>query len=158
MLANKPHEQAKLDNLLAGLNWFAKFQIGLLQRAPPAQHDTASQVFKRIYIDKLKKEMRQNSLSLIRQFSLTKVDSDGDKTPPSTSFALSDLETMSLQDLAKLLGTFMPVVRLSSVGPDSYYLIGTEVKHLLVRGSCCMVRVGGGYVSLEEYYDKYAVK
>ena len=52
----------------------------------------------------------------------------------------------------------MPIVRLDSDQKAALYLIGTEVKQLAVRGACCMVRVGGGYVSLEEYYDKYAVK
>ena len=49
----------------------------------------------------------------------------------------------------------MPIVRLTT---DGSYLIGTEAKQLSMRGSHCMVRVGGGYVTLEEYYDRYSLK
>ena len=54
----------------------------------------------------------------------------------------------------------MPVARLSKNDQTgtTFYLIGTEVKSLKILENCCMVRVGGGFVTLEEYYDKYSVK
>ena len=36
------------------------------------------------------------------------------------------------------------------------YLIGTESKLVSIRGSSCMVRVGGGYEKLEVYIAKNA--
>lgn len=49
----------------------------------------------------------------------------------------------------------MPVAKIG----ENCYLLGTEAKQVKVVGdSLCMVRVGGGYVTLEEYYDRYSVK
>ena len=53
------------------------------------------------------------------------------------------------------MGTFMPIVKLKR---EDAYLIGTEVKSMTVRGTQCMVRVGGGFVTIEEYYNKYSTK
>ena len=62
---------------------------------------------------------------------------------------------MSLKELAQILGTFMPVAKIRK----NCYLLGTEAKQVKVVGdSLCMVRVGGGYVTLEEYYDHYSLK
>ena len=49
----------------------------------------------------------------------------------------------------------MPMVKLPK---KDMYLIGTESKQLTVKGENCMVRVGGGYVTIDEYYNKYATK
>lgn len=49
----------------------------------------------------------------------------------------------------------MPIVKLEK--QDSY-LIGTEAKQMTVKGNNCMVRVGGGYVTIQEYYDRYSSK
>lgn len=45
----------------------------------------------------------------------------------------------------------MPVIR---IGPGKY-LLGTESKMLMIKGDICMVRVGGGFVSLQEYIERY---
>jgi len=37
-------------------------------------------------------------------------------------------------------------------------LIGTEKKKMMVRGEKCMVRVGGGFADISEYYNQYAGK
>ena len=62
---------------------------------------------------------------------------------------------MDLTALSQLLGTFMPIVKLEK---ENMYLIGTEVKQMTVKGENCMVRVGGGYVTIQEYYNKYSTK
>ena len=62
---------------------------------------------------------------------------------------------MDLRALSQLLGTFMPIVKLEK---ENMYLIGTEVKQMTVKGENCMVRVGGGYVTIQEYYNKYSTK
>ena len=37
-------------------------------------------------------------------------------------------------------------------------MIGTEKKKMMVRGDKCMVRVGGGFADVSEYFNKYAGK
>ncbi len=57
--------------------------------------------------------------------------------------------------LSQLLGSFMPIVKLKK---EDSYLVGAECKQITTRGENCMVRVGGGYVTIQEYYNKYATK
>jgi len=52
---------------------------------------------------------------------------------------------MDLGSLGQILGTFMPIVKLQK---ENSYLIGCEVKQMNVKGENCMVRVGGGYVTI----------
>ena len=56
--------------------------------------------------------------------------------------------------ISQLLTIYMPIFKLGA----SSFLIGAETKQIMVRGSNCMVRVGGGFVSMQEYYKKYATK
>ena len=49
----------------------------------------------------------------------------------------------------------MPIIKLKK---ENLYLIGTETKQVTVKGENCMVRVGGGYVTIQEYYDRYSSK
>lgn len=67
---------------------------------------------------------------------------------------IEDFESLDDKSVGRLLTCFMPIFRL---GPGSY-LIGVESKQILNRGTKCMVRVGGGFVTMEEYYKKYATK
>jgi len=62
---------------------------------------------------------------------------------------------LSLPALCQLLGTFMPIIKLKQ---ENSYLIGTEKKMMMVRGEKCMVRVGGGFADIVEYYNNYATK
>ena len=62
---------------------------------------------------------------------------------------------MDLGSLGQILGTFMPIVKLQK---ENSYLIGCEVKQMNVKGENCMVRVGGGYVTIQEYYNRYSSK
>ena len=102
--------------------------------------------------------MRQNSATLYRQFSLTHANSPTPKE--SSPFDLQSLKSMELKSLAQLLGTFMPVAKLPNHDRNgqTFYMIGTEVKSLKLLDSGCMVRVGGGFVTMEEYYDKYSLR
>ena len=52
---------------------------------------------------------------------------------------------MDLEALGQLLSTFMPIVKLKK---ENSYLIGTEAKQMTVKGENCMVRVGGGFVTI----------
>lgn len=44
----------------------------------------------------------------------------------------------------------MPIYRIG----EGKYLIGTESKMCLIKGTSCVVRVGGGFLSLEEYLNR----
>ena len=44
----------------------------------------------------------------------------------------------------------LPIYRIS----EGNYLIGTEKKKCTIKGNNCLVRVGGGYQSLEEYLER----
>lgn len=61
---------------------------------------------------------------------------------------------MDLKALSQILGTFMPIMRLDD---KNHYLLGTKVMQLQMRGNQCMVTVGGGFVTIQEYYDKYCI-
>ena len=41
----------------------------------------------------------------------------------------------------------LPIIRIQ----QGKYLIGTELKMLVIKADYCMVRVGGGFERLEEY-------
>lgn len=49
----------------------------------------------------------------------------------------------------------MPIAKLKK---EDSYLIGTEVKMMTVRGEKCMIRVGGGFEDIKDYYNNYATK
>ena len=68
---------------------------------------------------------------------------------------VDQFNALSLPVLCQLLGTFMSIAKLSK--QDSY-LIGTESKQMTVRGELCMIRVGGGYEDIKNYYNNYATK
>ena len=53
------------------------------------------------------------------------------------------------------MGTFIPIAKLQK---ENTFLIGTEVKMMAVRGKNCMVRVGGGFADIKDYYNNYATK
>jgi hypothetical protein len=44
----------------------------------------------------------------------------------------------------------MPIYRIG----EGKYLIGTESKMCLIKGNSCVVRVGGGFQTLEEYLER----
>lgn len=44
----------------------------------------------------------------------------------------------------------LPIYRIS----EGKYLIGTESRSCTIKGNNCLVRVGGGYSSLEEYLER----
>ena len=93
--------------------------------------------------------MKQTQIVIYREFS--KNQEEGKEQPE-----LMDLfERLNLQALCQLLGTFMPIVKLKN---EDSYLIGTEIKKMVVRGDKCMVRVGGGYAEISDYYNDYATK
>ena len=102
----------------------------------------------KVFITKLEKEMKQTQYVIYKEFQKQE---EGDEQPE-----LMDLfERLSTQALSQFLGTFMPIVKLKN---DDSYLIGTEVKKMVVRGDKCMVRVGGGYAEMSQYYNDYASK
>ncbi len=99
------------------------------------------------FIRKLSQEMRQSQVVVYRHF--TRFQDNGEE------FSIDHFGSLDLAAISQLLGTFMPIVKIPK---EDSYLIGTEVKQMTVRGENCMVRVGGGYVTIEEYYNRYSTK
>ena len=54
---------------------------------------------------------------------------------------------MKRRELEVLMQTMIPIIKVQA----SYYLIGTELKMLEIKGINIMVRVGGGFSDLQEY-------
>lgn len=98
-----------------------------------------------VFVDKLTIEMNQTKMALYRE-SAKKEDEE---------FSVDFFAEYDISVLAQILGTFMPIIRLKK---ENTYLLGAETKQITTRGENCMVRVGGGYVTIQEYYNKYATK
>lgn len=60
-------------------------------------------------------------------------------------FSVDQFAQMNPQTLNQLVGTFMPIIKLKA---ENSYLVGTEAKQITVIGENCMVRVGGGFVTI----------
>ena len=110
-----------------------------------------------IFIDKLNSEIKQTQVCIYREFQRnSRRSADGGQEDGAAADDIFDnYDRLSLQALMQLLGTFMPIAKLRR---EDSYLIGTEVKQMTVRGQKCMVRVGGGYEDIKDYYNNYATK
>jgi ATP-dependent protease Clp ATPase subunit len=56
----------------------------------------------------------------------------------------------ALEKIINAHNVALPVIRIRT----GKYLIGTDAKMAEIRGSTCMVRVGGGYQKLDEYIER----
>lgn len=136
-------QDLNLDEIVQGLNWYATFQVQqMLKRKRRDGHSS-------VFIDKLEAEMKQTQYVIYTEFQ--KYQRDEQEAPEITDL----FQKLSLPALCQLLGTFMPIIKLKQA--DSY-LIGTEVKKMMVRGEKCMIRVGGGYADIAQYYNDYSTK
>ena len=70
-------------------------------------------------------------------------------------WTFDNFANLGIPELMQLVGSFMPIVKLKK---EDSFLLGTEAKQVNMRGENIMVRVGGGYVTIAEYYNKYSVK
>ena len=66
------------------------------------------------------------------------------------------LDYMDLKELEAFVTAFLPVLKVDENNPkeekkDAKYLIGTEKKALQIKSTDILIRVGGGYATLEEY-------
>ena len=68
--------------------------------------------------------------------------------PPHLAF----IAQMSIPQLEAAMIGLIPIVKLDK----GKYLIGTEVKSIQIKNDSLLVRVGGGYVTLEEHIEKVA--
>ena len=62
------------------------------------------------------------------------------------------LDHLTTKQLALLLLAHLPFIKLK---PEQY-MIGTEKKTVQIRSNTLMIRVGGGYATLEEYLHQNA--
>ena len=86
------------------------------------------------------KQMMQEQLAFYR--SLVNEEDDD-----SNNFVISRMSSFQLESL---LTGFLPVIKLDS----AKYLIGTDVKNILIKSDAILVRVGGGFITLSEHINK----
>jgi hypothetical protein len=56
--------------------------------------------------------------------------------------------------MARIINTHgikLPVIRMG----NGKYLVGTESKIVIIKGTSCVVRVGGGFESMEDYIVRH---
>ena len=75
-------------------------------------------------------------------------------TPPKKKYTSVKGDEVD-EALGRLINNFnydfaLPVIRMS----NGKYLIGTESKMVMIKGSSCMVRVGGGFEKMEGYVQR----
>ena len=141
-----------IDEIIAGLNWFAHFQVNHMKKRKKREGHN------KVFIEKLTSEINQTQVVIYREFNKHKNKSKKGKQAAqqeNDDNMVEQFNALSLPVLCQLLGTFMPIAKLSK--QDSY-LIGTEVKQMMVRGENCMIRVGGGFEDIKAYYNNYATK
>ena len=71
------------------------------------------------------------------------------------TFSVKELTMMKLKTLIPVLSTFMPIVKIDK----NMYLLGTEVKQMQkMPNGHVIVTVGGGKVTIQEYFEQNAYK
>ena len=60
---------------------------------------------------------------------------------------------MNIKELGSLLSCLLPITKLTWLR----YMFGTEAKMIIVKKESVLIRTGGGYCSLEEHIQKYAL-
>ena len=104
-------QNLQVDEILEGLNWYAGFQINVLNRR--RKRDAVARTF----IEKLESEMKQSQTVVYKHFA--QFEEAGEE------FSIDQFAGMELSALCQLLGTFMPIVKLQK---EDSYMIGTEAK------------------------------
>ena len=60
---------------------------------------------------------------------------------------------MTAKELGQLLCCLLPLAKIE----DKRYMIGAEAKKIVVTSDKVMIRTGGGFCTLEEHIEKYAL-
>lgn len=63
------------------------------------------------------------------------------------------LYVMNEMELQLTLVSMMPIIKMREENGRYYYMLGTEVKEIQVKTDRLFIRVGGGYVTLQEYIE-----
>ena len=136
--------------MLKGLGFFAEFQLKMLTQSRKKVPNSGkncdpAEVIKKHLSEKISKELKRNTMVVYKSYHMSQAACIGQ------NFTIEDFAHMDFHTLVQILSTFMPIVGL----PDKQdaYLLGTEVKKMTVKKNDCMVSVGGGFMSVQEYYD-----
>ena len=63
------------------------------------------------------------------------------------------LYVMNEMELQLTLVSMMPILKFKEENNRHYYMLGTEVKEIQIKTDRLFLRVGGGYVTLQEYIE-----
>ena len=77
-----------------------------------------------------------------------------DNSPVVPTITVKDcLKTMSAEELYSVMLAFLPVIKIDEhpTPQRCQYMIGTLSESLLIRANKMMLRVGGGFMTLEEH-------
>ena len=77
-----------------------------------------------------------------------------EESPFTPAITVKDcLKTMSVEELYSVMLAFLPVIKIDEnpTPQRCRYMIGTLSGSLLIRANKMMLRVGGGFMSLEEH-------
>ena len=88
------------------------------------ESDDPAQVIKTDLSKKLTFELNRNRTTVSKHFRIGQ-----DATDAGSKFTIEDFKKMDLLPLTQVLGTFMPVVPLTTT---QQYLLGTEVRQMVV--------------------------
>ena len=61
---------------------------------------------------------------------------------------------MNEMELQLTLVSMMPIIKMREENGRYYYMLGTEVKEIMIKTDRLFLRVGGGYVTLQEYIEQ----
>lgn len=99
--------------------------------------------------NKLSKGLKKQS-TIVQKQDQAEIDAMVESSEIPAKFAF--MAMMKVPELEGLMVGLIPIVKLDT----GKYLIGAEVKSMQIKNDSLLVRVGGGYCSLEEHIAKVA--
>ena len=103
--------------------------------------------------DELKKEVMtaEKHYEEINLFGQAVEDLEETKDGPSEKKDLNDFQNfvdlLSRSELEEILRLLIPIIKLRT----NLYLVGTKQRQIFVKNTNLLIRVGGGYMDLNEY-------
>lgn len=97
-------------------------------------------------------EIDQQIANMIERIKSTTKDLINQKKQEAADSGEDYFEFMDSKQVGAALVEHMPIIKLE----EGEYLIGTEKKKIIVKANNLLIRVGGGYITLEEYITRNA--
>ena len=98
--------------------------------------------------------VKTESFRLQKQQTLNEIAEENNEKPKTATIGLRDcLGIMSENELHTIMLTYLPLVNIDDnpTKERCKYMVGTLKENLLIKANKIMVRVGGGYSTLQEH-------